>query len=297
MRHIAVTGLIVGLLSASATIAHAQAGRDAVQKKLESEYQLTKTTADQSDIVTAGSVLVLQKDNLLMVATTTTGNPCVNTYKDGRFTQGGICRTGEKLKKFGMLTSRIPGADKAPTTTTRTYVTGEKFWLTKIDIRDSGKEQGIMLDFFTDAVSDVRYRTSLLIPFKGGVPSPDDALKMVAEVVKVAPPDDDKDAKKDNKGDAQPAAAQNNQPAPAPAAPAAPAEQAAPAPAEAAPAAIAPPPPPPADPITVKLGETTDQVVAALGEPEKKAKLPTKEIYYYKDLKVTFVNGKVKDIQ
>jgi hypothetical protein len=38
-------------------------------------------------------------------------------------------------------------------------------------------------------------------------------------------------------------------------------------------------------------------VVAALGQPVKKAKVGTKDIYYYKDLKVTFVNGKVKDVQ
>jgi len=229
----------------------------------------------------------------LMVATTTSGNQCTNTYKDGKFTQGGVCRTGEKLKKFGMLTSRIPGADKAPTTTTRTYVAGEKFWVTKIDVRDTGKDPGIAMDFFTDAVSDVRYKTSLLIPFKGPVPSPDDALKLVAEVVKVAPSDDNKDAKANN----QPA--QGNQPAaqggqPAPAAEPAPAPAAT---AEAAPAAIEPPPPPPADPPTVKLGQTPDEVVAALGQPAKTAKLATKEIYYYKDLKVIFVNGKVKDIQ
>jgi hypothetical protein len=38
----------------------------ALQQKLESQYALTKTTADRNDIVAAGSVLVLQKDNLLM---------------------------------------------------------------------------------------------------------------------------------------------------------------------------------------------------------------------------------------
>ncbi len=293
MRTIAVLGLIVVLFSASSAVAQ---DRAAVQKKLEAEYQLTKTTADQSDIVTAGAVLVLQKDNLLMVATSTTGNPCTNTYKDGRFTQGGVCRTGEKLKKFSMLTSRIPGASNAPTTTTRTYVTGEKFWVTKIDVRE-GKDAGIVMDFFTDAVSDVRYRTTLTIPFRGSMPSPDDAVKLVAEVVKVAPADD-KDAKggDQDKGNAQAPAAKGGQPAP-PAPAAAQPEPAAAAPADAAPAAIAPPPPPPADPPTVKLGQTPDEVVAALGQPDKKVKLPTKEMYYYKDLKVIFVNGKVKDIQ
>jgi 3-oxoacyl-ACP reductase-like protein len=78
-------------------------------------------------------------------------------------------------------------------------------------------------------------------------------------------------------------------------------QEAAPATAEAAPAAIAPPPPPAdapaAEPPTVALGQTPDQVVAILGPPLRKAKIGTKEIYSYKDLKVTFLNGKVKDIQ
>jgi hypothetical protein len=37
--------------------------------------------------------------------------------------------------------------------------------------------------------------------------------------------------------------------------------------------------------------------VAILGQPIRKAKVGVKDIYSYKDLKVTFVNGKVKDIQ
>lgn len=54
------------------------------------------------------------------------------------------------------------------------------------------------------------------------------------------------------------------------------------------------PPPPPA---SVQLGQTPDQVIAALGQPDKIVTLGTKQIYVYKDLKVTFVNGKVTDAQ
>jgi peptidyl-prolyl cis-trans isomerase A (cyclophilin A) len=67
--------------------------------------------------------------------------------------------------------------------------------------------------------------------------------------------------------------------------------------AEPAPTPIKPPPPPPPDPTEVSEGQTIDQVTMALGQPSKKAKVGTKEIYYYKDLKITFVDGKVKDVQ
>ncbi len=48
---------------------------------------------------------------------------------------------------------------------------------------------------------------------------------------------------------------------------------------------------------TISLGQTPDQVIAALGQPQKIVKLAKKEIYYYKDLKVIFTAGKVSDVQ
>ncbi len=53
----------------------------------------------------------------------------------------------------------------------------------------------------------------------------------------------------------------------------------------------------PAEPQTIQLGQTTDEVVAALGKPEKIVNLGPKQIYVYKDLKVTFLKGKVSDVQ
>jgi len=71
-----------------------------------------------------------------------------------------------------------------------------------------------------------------------------------------------------------------------------------------APAPVAPmpeiaPPPPPADapPPTIALGQTKSQVTAAFGQPVRMAKLGVKEIYYYKDMKVTFTNGKVSNVE
>jgi hypothetical protein len=42
---------------------------------------------------------------------------------------------------------------------------------------------------------------------------------------------------------------------------------------------------------------TTDQVESALGKPDKIFNLGAKQIYVYKDVKVTFLNGKVSDVQ
>ncbi|HWO34001.1 MAG TPA: hypothetical protein VNO32_34830, partial [Candidatus Acidoferrum sp.] len=48
---------------------------------------------------------------------------------------------------------------------------------------------------------------------------------------------------------------------------------------------------------TIQLGMTTDQVQSSLGKPEKIFNVGSKQIYVYKDVKVTFLNGKVSDVQ
>ena len=51
------------------------------------------------------------------------------------------------------------------------------------------------------------------------------------------------------------------------------------------------------EPQSIEKGMTPDQVEAAMGKPDKKVNLGPKQIYVYKDLKVTFLNGKVSDVQ
>jgi hypothetical protein len=141
--------------------------------------------------------------------------------------------------------------------------------VTKIDVQPDG----VVFTLFTDAIQDVRYYSTLKFVYpKGSTPSTDQVMSTVAEVLKVQP---DEDAKSDDKGgDQQQGAAggnANQQP---------PAEQA-----------------PAAPPATVGIGQTVDEVVAILGQPDKIINLGPKQIYVYKDLKVTFVKGKVTDAQ
>jgi len=50
-------------------------------------------------------------------------------------------------------------------------------------------------------------------------------------------------------------------------------------------------------PVTVNRGQTVGEVVASLGQPVTKFDGAGKTIYVYKDLKITFTNGKVSDVQ
>jgi hypothetical protein len=271
----------------------------AIQQKLVAEYPLTKASADKTDIVTAGAVLVLEKDNLLMYTTTTTMPP-QNTYKNGKLSHG-VFDVAKKCKFCAYVPGVSTVAAAVPNVDMRTFVSGEKFWVTNIEAHDDG----MVFSLLSDPYSDVRYYATLKFPFPhGAVPPADQLMATVAEVIKVAPSDDDKggdDKGGDNKAGATETAkggggAQQGGQAAAPAG-----GQSAAQPAQSSMAPI-PPPPPPADepppaPKTIAVGQTKDQVAAIFGQPTRVIKLSSKEIDVYPDMKVTFVHDKVTDVQ
>lgn len=70
------------------------------------------------------------------------------------------------------------------------------------------------------------------------------------------------------------------------------------APLGAAPAGPASPgPAPAAQPTTIALGQSIDQVVGILGQPTNIVDLGAKKIYVYPSLKITFNNGQVADVE
>jgi hypothetical protein len=275
---------IVACLSPGAGLQAQTAATPAdIQNALSSQYTLTKPTAAKDDIVTAGAVLVLKKDGLLMCATSTQV-PATNSYKDGHISQGAW--GAMKMPGMGHVFSHF--GQTAPQT--RKFVAGEKFWVTKITVGDDG----IVFDLLSDPISDVRYYSQLKFPYsKGAYPSIDQATSTVAEVLSIQPADNSSDsASQGGQQQQAPASASNVAATPAATTPAA-------GPATMAP--IAPPPPPadapPAQPKTIALKQTKEQVVAILGPPTKVVNLGSKEIDIYPDMKVTFVNNKVTDVQ
>ncbi len=286
-----VASSVVALVLASCPGAQAQ---DAVsiQQKLIAQYPLTKATADRTDIVTAGAVLVLEKDNLLMYTTTTTVEP-QNTYKNGRISQG-VFNAAKKCAWCAFVPGVSSAAAAVPNVDQRTFVSGEKFWVTGIEAHDDG----IVFDLLSDPYNDVRYYSKLKFPYpKGSSPSADAMMSAVAEVIKVAPSDDSASSASDAKQSSGSASAAQQSSAPA-----APAGQTAQAPEQQGSMAPIPPPPPPPDappaaPKTIEKGQTKEVVVAILGQPSKVVKLSGKEIDVYPDMKVTYINNKVSDVQ
>ena len=50
-------------------------------------------------------------------------------------------------------------------------------------------------------------------------------------------------------------------------------------------------------PVNISMGQSIGEVTAILGTPEKTIDLGAKKIYVYKDIKITFVDGRVSDVQ
>jgi hypothetical protein len=58
-----------------------------------------------------------------------------------------------------------------------------------------------------------------------------------------------------------------------------------------------PVPQPAAPPTEISLGQSIDQVTGSLGQPKNIVDLGAKKIYVYKDMKITFTNGKVSNVE
>jgi hypothetical protein len=239
-------------------VVHAQAGPLAdIEKQLTALYATAKATADGTDLVTAGAVLVLQKDNLQMCKVEQP-MPVTNYYKNGAITQAGFSgffKAMNVLSKFGAAGGAAgaaagSAAAAVPAGTTRQFVAGEKFFVTHI----ATAPDGVTFSFISDPIKDQRYKSTLKFAFAKGAapPSADDVAAMVGEVLKVDAPEEQ-----------APAAA---------AAPAAPTK-------------------------TIAVGQSRDEVIAMFGVPAKVVQLGAKEIDFFPDMKVTFVKNKVANVE
>ncbi len=142
----------------------------------------------------------------------------------------------------------------------RKFVGGEKIWLADYQVKDDG----VYFLFYSDPFDNIRYFGQLKFPVsKGAFPPADTMMKTIAEVVT----DDSAQEAAPADSSAPPAQQGAGGQAPAPA------------------------------PKTIGLGQTKDEVVAILGQPQKMVNLGAKEMYYYPDMKVIFTNGKVTDVQ
>jgi hypothetical protein len=257
-----LTGALVVMGSASA--ARAQLAPTAsLPDELAAQYKVSKLAADSTGTVVtdAGTVLAVQKGGILGFDHDTGG--MIPT----KFEKGTI----HSPNGLGMMLLQKKGG-----VNTKFFTVGEKAYVTKIDVNVKNEKITFSLvecDTCNNVQQPSGYKAQLVFQFdKGyletaGAPQVEDIIGQVLSI------DNSSGSDSQQAGNGQGGQGGGQQAAPAAA------------------------PEPAAPPVSIEVGQTTDQVKAALGDPQKIVKLGTKQIYVYKDLKITFTNGKVSDVQ
>jgi len=259
-------------------IAQAQdAGADSLQSQLTAKYKLAKLGTDSSGlaVIDAGTVLVIKKGGIL-------SSPSGNAVLVPSYVKDGQIKTANNtaMKGVNKLLSwkGVKDPTGAASTDTKFLTVGEKVYASKIDVNQ--KDSKVTLTIIEcDTCNDVKdpssRRAQVVFEFPKDYLSGADGGQVsdvINQILEIQADDNNQQQAQSQDAQAQDAPAQQ---AAAPQQPTAPAQ------------------PPP----TIALGQTPDEVTAILGQPEKKVDLGTKQIYIYKDMKVTFVKGKVSDVQ
>ena len=267
-----LAGITPGLVAA-------QGATVSLADQLSAQYTMVKMGADSSGpaVVEQGTVLIVQKGGILGVPYANMSLIPPTKYQDGKIQTPNTLVT----KGIGHAWSRLTGAagsagaaagSAAGTQTTHLFQVGEKVYPSRIEVNQAGDKVtlGIVAcDACNNTNPPTFFKADVIFQFAKGyltTANPPQVMDVIAQVFTV----DDSGG-----GDQQGGAGQGD------------------------PNAQGGPPPnqPPPQPKTIQLGQTTDQVVAALGQPDKIVNLGAKQIYVYKDLKVTFLKGKVSDVQ
>jgi hypothetical protein len=262
--------LFVGLLCWPSVKAQ-NGGADSLESQLAAKYKVVKLGTDSSGIavVDPGTVLVIKKGGILSVAS---GNVVVipSYVKDGQVkTANNGAMTGiNKLMKW----KGVSDPTGTNSTDTKFLTAGEKVYVSKIEInrKDSKVSMAIIeCDTCNNTQEPSLRKAQVVFQFPkdylsgadGGQIS--DVINQILEIQAEGTGGDQQAQGQDAQGQQQ--AAQQEAPAQPPA--------------------------------TIQLGQSLDEVQTALGTPTKIVNLGPKQIYVYKDLKVTFIRGKVVDVQ
>jgi hypothetical protein len=271
-HHVIVGVVLVAAMIFPMALASAQAAT--IQDELLKTYKLVKIGSDTDgySVVEEGTVLAIQKGGILAVPYADSTD-FKTKYQDGQIhAPGGLSVVGRKsiMGHFGKEQ------------TTHLFAKGDKVYPTKIDVKvekDSVTMGIVACDTCNKTDPPTYNKAEVVFEFpKGSLASatPDSVKKIIAQVFTVSK-DDSKEADKGGKKGGDKGGAKGGQEAGG--------DQ------QGGDQAAA------AEPASIEKGMTPDDVVAAMGQPEKKVTLGAKQIYYYKDMKVIFMNGKVSDVQ
>ncbi len=272
---------LVTVAAAALIVPLARAQAPSLDEQLAAQYKLVKMGSDTSgySVVDKGTLLAIQKGGILGVPYSD------NSILSTKYENGTVHSPSNALSKtigFGM---KRFGKEQ----TTHLFAVGDKVYPSKIEVNASKDTVtiGIVACDTCNKTDPPTYnKANVVFQFPKGTLASANAGTVEDTIGQLLAVSTDDSQQGGDQGGQQ-AADQGNQQQPA--------DQGA------QPAAAAPQPAPqdqPApEPASIDKGMTTDQVQAALGKPDKIVNLGSKQIYVYKDLKVTFLNGKVSDVQ
>ncbi|MBZ5728159.1 MAG: hypothetical protein LAP87_24635 [Acidobacteriia bacterium] len=292
MRIIAWTAILLASSLMGVLYAAPQSGN--LVQQLQSTYIPNVMDASGIRVAQAGSILAVQLDGVQATPRSRITGAFCNDFENGQ------------IKPCGGLGSIV--RRPAPIANARPLAAGEKVYLLKTEMQNNA----IVFQVQSCGTCNPKSVDPAHLPFRADVKFKfiKNALAatdfksvqgVIEQVFKIADAEADSTDAGADAGEAQPPPAAPGKKRPPQQQTAQPQrEQAAPPPPEPAKFdPIPPPPPPPAAPATPAkiMGMTVDEVKAKFGEPEQIVEAGEKTIYKYKDIKVTFVKGKVADIE
>jgi hypothetical protein len=266
-------GTTLVAMSLLGQLARAQA--PTLQEQLAAQYKLVKMGSDTSgySVVDAGTLLAIQKGGILGVPYSDTSSIPATKF------EGGVVHTpSTAVTKLGGFAMKKLGKEQ----TTKLFASGDKVYPTKIEV-NVAKDQvtmGIVACDTCNKTDPPTYnKAQVVFQFPKGslanasAGSVEDTIGQLLAISTDSGGGNDQQGQGGQQGGGdqggQQQGGQDQQAAAAP----------------------------PAEPVSIEKGMTPDQVEAALGKPDKKVTLGSKQLYIYKDMKVTFLNGKVSDVQ
>ncbi len=265
--------LFSGLLVGAGLIVQASAQAPTLQEQLAAQYKMTKMGSDTggASVVDAGTLMAIQKGGILGVPYTD-HSTLTTKYEGGTVhTPSGLMVAGKKSILGHFSTTQNEGQ------TTHLFQKGDKVYATKLEVKLE-KDTVSMLIVACDTCNKTdpptynKANVEFVFP-KGSLAkaSAGDVEDTIGQLLAINDDAQGGDQQQGDQGQQQQGQQQGGQDQGG--------QQQQ------------------AEPQTIQMGMTTDQVQGALGQPAKVVNLGPKQIYVYKDLKVTFFNGKVVDVQ
>ncbi len=262
--------ILVVLVFAMAAVATAQA--PSLQEQLAAQYKLAKMGSDTSgfSVVEEGTVLAIQKGGILAVPYSDK-TVLTTKYENGIVHGPNAMMTEARKKMFGHFSTTSSEGQ-----TTHLFAKGDKVYPTKLDVnvdKDIVILGIVACDKCNNTDPPTANKANVVFQFpkgslaKAGAGEVEDTIGQLLAVSDDTQQSQGNDQQQGNQQQGQQGQggqqAQQQQ----------------------------------AEPQTIQMGMTLDQVQSTLGKPEKIVNLGAKQIYVYKDLKVTFIGGRVADVQ